>query len=52
MTRRQVFASNAIETVLDTSAKPLVLTSYSHVCGRAYASSVIITLASTPKSRA
>jgi hypothetical protein len=49
MMRRQVFASSATGAVLDTSAKPPVLTSYWHVRARVYASSAIITLESTPK---
>jgi hypothetical protein len=52
MIRRRVFASNATGVVLDTSAKPPVLTSYWPVRARVYVSSAIITRELTPKCRA
>lgn len=51
MMRRLVFAFMATGVVLDTLAKPQVLTPYSHVLGRACVSSAIITPALTQKSR-
>jgi hypothetical protein len=49
--RRLVFAFIATGVAVDTSAKPQVLTSYSHVLGHACVSSAIITPELTRKSR-
>jgi hypothetical protein len=45
------FAFIVTGAVVDTSAKPQVLTSYSHVRGHACVSSAIITRALTPQSQ-